>query len=477
MEAKEEDVEEVKLRPPEGVAFQCWRMLTFIVCCIAYMVVYFQRICPSIVAEDMSKAYGVPKTSLSIFSSIYFYPYGVLQPFAGLLADLVPDPCILVGISQICAAVGAFICGASKNLMVGTVGRFLVGLGCCPTYVPICKMITSWFPLKWYSEMLGVLSAVGLTGGAIAQAPLAAYARSAGWRWPFYTVGIVGVVIGLFCLFLLKGHPRGFGFAPVNEESPVIKTTIKEKCRSLWENFKLVISKLVFWLVSMFCFFTSGPGFAMSGLWLAPFLQHVFGYTLQESGNISLSTTIGALIGSIALPAISRLSGTRKWTLVGSSAVLLSVCLCFAFVGFSKINLAALIVMLGLFGMTTNSTIVVGFAILREKYPVSAAGAVIGCANCIALLSSAVFQQVSSEIIKKEGTVGDSDIYTDKAYQFGIWVLFAAAAGLSIACMAVVSDRGSASEGAVGGEEEEDGVGVVVSQDSDENGENEPDEI
>jgi sugar phosphate permease len=431
--------EESALVPPVGTRFQFCRWSSFVIGAIIYLFAFFQRICPSVVADDMAKAYGVRTNDLGVFSSMYFYSYGAVQPFAGLLADIM-DPCILIGGSALVSGLGAVICGLSKTTAVGMVGRLLVGLGCGPVLVPICKMISTWFPLTWYPVMVGVTGASGIIGAICAQAPLAAFTQAVGWRWPFYTVGILSGAFGVLCLAWARGHPRHFGFACVNEEQPRSESTVKEKLSLLWENFKFVVTKVPFWQITGYTLLTMGPGFDMTGLWLAPYLMHAFGYSKAMAGNVALSMTIGNFLMATTVASIAKLVRSSKWTLTATAVMGTVVSLIFVFVPPNKISMGALVVMMAMFGYTANS-FVLSYAILREKVPLAVAGSATGCCNGIVLLLPAVYQIVSSEIIGKKGYIPGTEIYDNEGFRFGLWTLFAVSMGLSVPIMASVSPK------------------------------------
>jgi sugar phosphate permease len=424
---------------PIDLAFQARRLLVFTIISLLYAIVTFQRVCPSIVAADMALDYGVEKSELGIFSSLFFYSYGLVQPFTGLLSDVI-EPAYLIGISQLVAAIGAIICGSSTSLSVGCFGRFLVGLGCGPTYVPVCRCLVNWFPLEYYPHMTGVLMAVGGIGSIIAQGPLASLAGTIGWTWSFYGIGAIGGLFSLLCLLFVRGNPVTLGFPPVNKDLTGISgdISVKDRLRTLWENFKTVVSFRWFWVTVTYCIFANGAWFDIAGMWIAPFLEDIFHYTRQEAGNTSMALSIGLIAGSLTIPPLSTWLRTRKWALCVTSLVALSISLSFAIVAACKIPYWALYLMLALLGACTNAMTAVAYPLLREYYHPSVAGSAVGCANTFTFLSSAIYQSISSEIIKeyKLESDGAKTEYTVEGYKNALWFLCTAsfaAAAISIA--------------------------------------------
>lgn len=123
-----------------------------------------------IVTSELASAYQVKVSQLGIFSSMFYYPYSLLQPFSGLLSDII-EPSFLITISTIISSIGAIICGLSESLLVGCIGRFIVGAGCSLMFCPCNTILINWFPLKHYSKILGLFVFIAGCGNLLAQTP------------------------------------------------------------------------------------------------------------------------------------------------------------------------------------------------------------------------------------------------------------------------------------------------------------------
>lgn len=177
--------------------FQIKRIFVFVVITLVEILLFFQRACPTVVTDDLSKAYDVPVSQLGIFTSMFYYPYALFQPFAGLLSDVM-EPAYIISSSVIIAAIGDVICGLSKSIYVGCIGRFIVGMGCGPIYTPCNRIILNWFPLEHYSKILGLFIALAGCGGILAQTPLTLMSNLIGWCWCFHIIAIVSAFFSGF---------------------------------------------------------------------------------------------------------------------------------------------------------------------------------------------------------------------------------------------------------------------------------------
>lgn len=52
-----------------------------------YLVVYFQRVSPAVVADRLAYTFGISAVSLGLLSSAYFYSYAIMQIPVGVLSE------------------------------------------------------------------------------------------------------------------------------------------------------------------------------------------------------------------------------------------------------------------------------------------------------------------------------------------------------------------------------------------------------
>ena len=170
----------------------------YIFCILAggYLLVYFHRLCPAVLAVDMMQDLQAGGGLTGLLGAAYFYPYALMQLPAGLLSDS-------WGAAQHDNAV--FRCGLHRFMFAGScphpfwaiVGRTLVGIGVAMLFVPTMKVLAEWFRVQEFAMMTGILMAVGGIGSLIAATPLALLSSAIGWRWSFIAVG--GVYAGSCC--------------------------------------------------------------------------------------------------------------------------------------------------------------------------------------------------------------------------------------------------------------------------------------
>jgi len=165
-----------------------YRWIIFWILACGYILVYFHRLCPAIVAVDMMADFAAGGTLLGILGSAYFYPYAIMQLPAGLLADSW-GPRRTITLSFSVAFAGSLLMGLAPSVFWAVAGRTMVGLGVSMLFVSTMKILAEWFRAGEFAFMTGILMAMGGIGSLAAATPLALLSAWVGWRLSFVAVG------------------------------------------------------------------------------------------------------------------------------------------------------------------------------------------------------------------------------------------------------------------------------------------------
>jgi sugar phosphate permease len=410
--------------PPRPAAY---RWLVFALLSLAYLLVYFHRTSPAVVAKDIMHDLQAGEALLGVLASAYFYPYALMQIPAGLLSDSW-GPRRTITVFFVLAGAASIFFGLANSVALATAARVLVGLGVSMLFVPTIKVLTRWFRLREFSFMMGLLMAVGGLGVLGAAGPLAFLSTALGWRGSFLVIGGITLALALAIWLLVRNSPEEMGLPPAEATSAGASAT---SAIGLMEGIKLVVGEPRFWPVAVWFFCTSGMFFSFVGLWGGPFLQDVYGLTKPQAGGVLSMAAVGMILGSPALSwASDRLLGSRKKVLVGSAALVLLLVLPLAFWP-NVFNLAGLYAWCLLFSVFTSSVVVIGFTTTKELFPVSIAGTATGLVNLFPFLGGAVLQPVLGLILEGQERVGGIHNAAGYGRAFLVFVLAAALALLA----------------------------------------------
>lgn len=180
-----------------------YRWVIFWVLSCQYLIVYFHRVCPAVVAPELIKAFTISGTSLGILASGYFYSYAITQIPVGFLSDSWGTRKTVTLFSSV-AALGSILFAFAPNFGFAVFARVLVGLGVSATFVSSLKTLAEWFSGREYARISGLLMAMGGIGWLTAATPLALLTEALGWRGAFVIIGIVTIFLASLHYLLLS---------------------------------------------------------------------------------------------------------------------------------------------------------------------------------------------------------------------------------------------------------------------------------
>ncbi|MGD8211649.1 MAG: MFS transporter [Desulfobacterales bacterium] len=405
-----------------------YRWIVFCLLAFGYLLVYFHRLCPAVVALDMQADLNTSGALLGFLAAAYFYPYALMQIPSGLLSDSW-GPRKTITVFFVIAGAASIFLGLVGSLGFAILARILVGLGVAMLFVPTMKVMTQWFKNEEFARMTGILMAVGGLGAYTASRPLAWLSDMMGWRGSFVVIGVITIAVAVAIWFLVHNTPQEMGLPRVNkpaEGNP--GQTI-----GLAQGVKIVLTSRPFWFLAAWFFFSFCIFFSFGGLWGGPYLMHVYGLSKAEAGNILGMLALAMILGS---PFISWLSDkvfrSRKKVIVLASVITLCLTIPLAFFP-DAMNKPALYLLCFLLGMFNSAVVVVAFTSAKELFPLEIAGTSVGLANLFPFLGGAVAPPILGAIL--EAQVKTATGYSAEAYSkaFLLYFIFALLA-LGAAC-------------------------------------------
>ncbi|MBS7623180.1 MFS transporter, partial [Candidatus Bathyarchaeota archaeon] len=163
------------------------RWLIVLASSMLYFMGYFHRVSVTVIVEDLMRDFSVSATSLGLFSSLYFYPYAVMQIPAGLLVDSLGPRKTLASFSLL-TSIGTLIFALAPTFPAAMLGRAVLGVGVSVAFLCIAKLISSWFDVRSFASLTGLVVSIGNIGALAASAPLALVVTSLGWRSSFLLI-------------------------------------------------------------------------------------------------------------------------------------------------------------------------------------------------------------------------------------------------------------------------------------------------
>lgn len=356
-----------------------------LVCCCIYVLSFFNRLSPAVLAGDISLDLGMTSAQLGMFSGATMIAYGLMQLPSGLLADHWGGKktlLLLLSMSGLCA----MWLSLTPSIPQILTARFVMGLGAAVT-VPCMVLLASYFPPHMYAKATGFLLCSGGIGSLMAASPLAFASEFFGWRVPILFSGLLTLALAVFIWFTVKE-------APTEKKESQSKVSLKSVLSGIVE----VLKNPRFWPLTLWLMCMPGIYFLFAGLWWGPYLVEGNGLDKISASYIISTSALTILIGQPFLGFLSdNILKRRKPLLIlcALSTLVASLMMLF-FTG--SLSMPLLVLQGVLFIMGTNGA-VIAFTMLKESFPPHMIGTAIGCANIFYPVWSAVLQNIFGVVL------------------------------------------------------------------------------
>ena len=396
---------------------------------MCYVLVFFHRLCPAVIALDIQASFGLTGTLLGVLGSAYFYSYALMQLPTGLMADSW-GPRKTVSSFFVLAGVGSIIMGVAPGLSVAVLGRILVGIGVSTVFVCNFKLLSEWFSVRQFIVMGAAFMVMGGIGALSSSAPLAWISNLIGWRMTLVGVGAVTLVMAGLVYGFVRNRPAEMGLAPIKaaDEEQTAKV-------GLAAGLKMVVCSRRFWPIGIWAFCVIGISFAVGGLWGGPYLMHIYGLSKTAAGGVLSTFALALIFGSPLFGWLGNRYG-RKPVLIGCSLGLMAVCgLLSWFV--DSMSLSVLYGLFFCFFITGGAIGPVIATVSKESFPIAISGTSVGMVNLFPFAGATFFQIVIGAVLtaQSRGQIP----YTPTGYQY-MFLICLAGAALSLAAAAVIKE-------------------------------------
>ncbi|MEM1999206.1 MAG: MFS transporter, partial [Archaeoglobaceae archaeon] len=139
------------------------KWVIFVVLSSIYFFVYFHRTSPAVMANDLMLEFAVSALAIGVLSSLYFYPYAVLQIPVGVLSDVKGAKKVVVSFTSV-TLFGILIFVTAPSFEFAVFSRLLIGIGVSGVYIPTVKIMSQWFKANEFATAMGILFAIGNFG-------------------------------------------------------------------------------------------------------------------------------------------------------------------------------------------------------------------------------------------------------------------------------------------------------------------------
>ncbi|MCD6040322.1 MAG: phtE [Gammaproteobacteria bacterium] len=396
---------------------QIYNLTPWIICALGalyYCYEYFLRISPSVMIQELMKAYNLTGAQAGSLSAFYYHAYVPMQIIVGLMMDRYGPRRLLV-MACMCCAVGTYLFAGTQSIIIAELGRFFIGFGSAFAFVGALKLATIWLPPNRFALISGIITSLGMIGAMAGDIMLRSLVDAMGWKLTTYVSAGVGVVLAL----ILWAVVRDVNPSPTHPNYHVRRLSFHDLLLGLWG----ALRNPQIWFNGMLGFLLYLSLSAFGELWGIPYLEQARGLSKMQAANANAMIFLGWAIGSPCWGWFSDFIERRCAPLfMASIATLLVACVILYVPNLSFFSMSFLLFFFGLL----SSVQVLVFAICREVTHFRIAGTAIALTNMFVMIGGNFFQPVIGKLLDMgwSGALMDGTrVYSALAYQAALSVI------------------------------------------------------
>ena len=385
---------------------------------------YADRATLSIAGSALSKELHLDPIAMGYVFSAFGWSYVAAQVPGGWLLDRFGSKwvyaCSIVIWSLFTFLQGwiGFFSGAAAVVILFGL-RFLVGLAEAPSFPANARIVAAWFP----SNERGTASAFFNSGQYFATvlfAPLMGWiAHDFGWRYVFFTMGGLGVVMGAIWIATMYGptdhpHINKAEFDYIKEGGALVDMDAGQGASTgpKWSHIKQLLGNrmMVGVYLGQYCINALTYFFLT---WFPIYLVKERGLSILQAGFVAtlpaLCGFFGGVLGGVISDAILRKTGSltlaRKIPIVGGMLLSMSI------IGCNYVDGQAFIVGLMALAFFGKGIGALGWAVMSDTCPKEAGGVSGGLFNMFGNLSSITTPIIVGYILAATGSFNGALVF------------------------------------------------------------------
>lgn len=228
--------------------------------------------------------------------AVFLWIYGIVSPFAGVVADRISRKRLVVGSLFVWSGV-TFLMGYATDFQQLYWLRALMGISEA-LYIPSAlSLIADWHEGKSRSLAIGI-HMTGLYVGQAIGGFGATIAATFSWHDTFHWFGIIGIVYSVVLALLLSDKDK-----PAVTSAKEYRVAAGDGKESVWRGLCVVFSTWAFWVILIYFAVPSLPGWATKN-WLPTLFATNLGIPMSEAGpmstvTIAASSFVGVIVGGV----------------------------------------------------------------------------------------------------------------------------------------------------------------------------------
>lgn len=380
--------------------------------CLFYFYENFLQVSPSVMSNELMRAFNVTSHTLGILSGVYFYSYAAMQLPCGMLMDFFGPKRILFIATAICAA-STIAFGTTTYFSMACIARLMIGFGSAFAAVGTMKLASNWFKPEKFAVLTGMMVTLGMMGGICGETPQALLVDSLGWRNTMTYMGSIGIILAVIIYFVVKDNPND------EKSSKKIK---HDRQLNLKDGLFAILKNHQLWLIATYggLIYMCTPVFC--GLWGVPFLMLKLGIDKASAANGISLVFVGWAIASPLWGIFTNYIGRRKPSLYYSAIGTLFSLVILIYFPISKTWLEIILFVFGI----SSAGFLPAFSIARDMCKDNYVATGLSFMNMMNMIGIAIAQPLIGYFLDQlwQGQMDNGvRVYSVQAYQQSLIIL------------------------------------------------------
>ncbi len=262
----------------------------------------FGRFSYPVILPAMKQGLNISYEQAGLIDSSSSIGYLALSVIAGFVASRF-GPRKVISVSMALLGVSLIGTGFAPDFFMALVMRILTGIGSGGSNVPVMALASAWFASSKRGLASGVITGgigMGLFISGIAVPGIISGNGLAGWRYAWYFLGALVLLISLISFALLRNRPQEMGLAPVGEPaSPHVSPAATSNGQGHLQSAKGIYRMPVLWHLA-FIYVLFGFSYITYSTFFAAYLTREGGLTAAAAGSLwALAGLLSVVSGSI----------------------------------------------------------------------------------------------------------------------------------------------------------------------------------
>lgn len=386
-------------------------VLPWVVCVSASLFFFYEFIQGNMfasIADNVMQDFQIQADKMTYLSSIYYVSNVIFLFIAGMVLDRYPTKKTILVAMTFCV-LSTFLLANAHSFYLALLCRFITGIGSAFCFLGPVRLASRWFPARRMAMVTGIIVTIAMTGGMIAQYPMAKLVSQVGWREALMEIAWLGVaILVVMSLGIVdKGQDKSL-IAPRHRSLKTIVTQVYFDSQILRA---ALYTSLMNMAIAVFG--------AMMG---ALYLMQRLGISKEDAALVNSYLFLGVILGGPIIGYCSDKLGLR--VLPMKVGVLLSLMMMMG-VLYVPVSLPVMKGLFFLLGFFTASQ-VISYALVAEGSQPSMTATAVSVVSLLTQGGYIVYQNLFSWLLIRHGgvsTVNGVPVYSLADYEFAAIIL------------------------------------------------------